>query len=136
MSVRKPNLLVLESVTIDRLSTCPITVCSVTSLHHEPFDYSMELAILIVQSQSFTSIISCTNTSKVFTSFRKFLKQFKDNSFLDIILVTLVSNSYIKVNLTIRKVKLRKFLEKFSNFSLCLFIVNSTLEKLLHCCFL
>ena len=63
VSMWVPNLLIIESFTVDAGSSSPILVCNVSSLSHYAFHYSMENVTLIVQRGTF---VSNTDLSEIF----------------------------------------------------------------------
>lgn len=65
VSVRVPNLLVFEFLSVDRHSASSVPSSSVTALHHEVLDDTVELIALVVLT--FTTILAGAKTSEVFT---------------------------------------------------------------------
>ena len=70
------KVFVLESVSVDRLATCSITSCEITSLDHEVRNDSVERTACILTSR----IIAFAKSDKVFDCFRdNSSKEIKDN---------------------------------------------------------
>ena len=71
MCMWEPDSFVLELIAVDAHSTSSVSSCSVTSLHHELFDDSMELVSLVVV---LFTLLACAESSEVFSSLGYFLR--------------------------------------------------------------
>ena len=52
VGMRQPNLLVIETTAVNALATGSVSICDITTLHHEAIDDAMEAVFLVVELRS------------------------------------------------------------------------------------
>jgi len=131
VSMRIPNLFVIEFVSINAHSSSSVLISNITTLCHEALNNSMEEITFIVWT-----FLSSTDCSEIFSCLGNlFCEKLKNNSFF-LFLIFRISNLNVKENLRIFWVEGWKFIKSIFNFYFFFFIVNTLSKEFLHCCLL
>lgn len=136
MRVGVPNLLIIEFVAVDRFTASSVSVCRVSTLHHEALDHAVEPVTFVVEAKALAAIITGAETSKVLTSLGDVRKKLKDNALLNVVILTFSANRDVEEHLGILGLEFGQFIKNFLNFACLFFIVNSFAEEFLHSSFL
>ena len=127
MSVREPNLLVLELLSINTLATCAVSSSRITSLHHEVRDDSVEAVALVVE---LFSLFSCAECSKILCSlWHVLIENLKYNSTGLIAIFAFFSDRDIKVRLHIFLLEVWKAIMVARYFGIIFLIVDTFFEE-------
>lgn len=79
-----------------------------------------------------TTVLTCAETSEVFTGFWNIFKKLKNYTLFDIVLLAFISDCKIEENLRVFRIKFWKSCFFITNFWSGLFVVYSLREKFLH----
>ena len=127
VSVRVPNLLVLELLSINTLATCAVSSSRITSLHHEVRDDSVEAVALVVE---LLSLFSCAKGSKILGSlWHVLIENLEYNSTGLIAIFAFFSDRDIKVRLHIFLLEVWEAIIVARCFGIVFLIVDTFVEE-------
>ena len=105
MRVRVPNLLVVESISVNAHTTCAVSSRGVSSLHHEVVNDPVEAIALVVV---LLSLFTCAERAEVLCCLgHGLVEKLEHNSTLLVALLSFLTNCDVEVGLLIFPVKLR-----------------------------
>ena len=131
VSVRKPDSFISELFAINTLTSSSISVSSVSTLHHEAINDSVELVSLVRRN---ISLLSSTQFTEVLSSDGSMvLEEFENNATLLLNFGSSSSNLNVKEDLRVLLVKSRQFAYDLVlvNLGSSLFLVETLSECLL-----
>ena len=127
VSMREPDLLVIEFFSIDALTTGTVAGSSISSLHHELSNDSMEAISLVMEV--FTLFTSAERSEVLGRLRHIFTKELEDNSASLVTLLTFFADGYVEVSLHVLRLEVRKAIVVAGDLGIILIVVNTFVEE-------